>query len=380
LAFGWEYVVVDIQWYEPGADGSKYHAYVPLCLDAYGRPIPAENRFPSAVGGAGFKPLADQIHAMGLKFGIHMMRGVPRQAAHQGLPILGTEYTCRDIATERVCRWNFDMYGVNPAHPAALAWYQSQAQLWASWGVDYVKVDDICTPYHEEECELLREALDSTGRPIALSLSPGDADLTRARHYQQHAQAWRISGDFWDSWRQLERQYDLCADWAPYAGAGHWPDADMLPLGLLAVRSTETNAAQRRTRFTPAEQAALMSLWCLVRSPLMLGGELRGNTPEDLALITKADVLAVSKDARNTRRALKDNWDQIWLADGSDCRYLLILNTASFLRQVSLLPDELGLPHPAVLQDLWSGETRPLDGGLLRVGVEGHGARLFSVV
>jgi len=378
--FGWEYIVVDIQWYEPGADGSKYHAYVQLNLDEYGRPLPAVNRFPSAADGHGFKALGDAIHSMGLKFGIHMMRGVPRQAAHLGLPIHNSPYTCRDIATEDVCRWNFDMYGVNPRHPGARDWYRSQAELWASWGVDYVKVDDIAAPhYHEEECELIRDALDATGRDIALSLSPGNSELPRARHYMQHAQAWRISNDFWDTWRQLKAQYELCAAWAPYVTEGHWPDADMLPLGHLSVRGNELNVMDRRTRFTPAEQVSMMSLWCLIRSPLMLGGELRDNTPEDLALISNAAVLDVSRKSRNPRRAVIDGDDQIWVAECADGgHYLLLLNTADYARNITFTFAEAGIPE-GTLSDLWTGETAETGCGVNTVTIDTHGARLFRV-
>ena len=82
--YGYEYVVCDIQWYEPKAKSHEYNKFTELCMDEYSRLIPAENRFPSSKGGKGFKPIAYKIHAMGLKFGIHIMRGIPRQAVHGG--------------------------------------------------------------------------------------------------------------------------------------------------------------------------------------------------------------------------------------------------------------------------------------------------------
>ncbi len=81
--YGWEYIVCDIQWYEPTADSSHYHQFADLCMDEYGRVIPAPNRFPSASDGKGFGPIAEYIHNKGLKFGIHIMRGIPRQAVTQ---------------------------------------------------------------------------------------------------------------------------------------------------------------------------------------------------------------------------------------------------------------------------------------------------------
>ncbi|MGI6256360.1 MAG: alpha-galactosidase, partial [Acutalibacter sp.] len=145
--YGWEYVVCDIQWSEPTA--GKYSAYyVPfawLTLDEYGRVLPAPERFPSAAGGRGFGPIAEKIHNLGLKFGIHIMRGVPRLAVHKHLPVLGTDTTCDKIASDTsVCKWNTDMYGIDALKEGAQAYYDSIFKLYASWGVDFVKVDDIC--------------------------------------------------------------------------------------------------------------------------------------------------------------------------------------------------------------------------------------------
>ena len=120
--YGYEYVVVDIQWSEPTAESHEYHAFAPLCMDAYGRLIPAENRFPSSAGGKGFKPLADYVHSLGLKFGIHIMRGIPRQAVHADTPVLSSDKTARQIAkTASICQWNTDMYGVDPEKDGARA-------------------------------------------------------------------------------------------------------------------------------------------------------------------------------------------------------------------------------------------------------------------
>ena len=133
--FGWEYVVVDIQWYEPSA---KSHAYIPfteLCMDEYSRLLPAENRFPSAAGGKGFGPLAEYVHSLGLKFGIHIMRGIPRQAVHRDTKILGSAKTARQIAkTDSICHWNTDMYGVDPTKEGAKEYYDSLFRLYAEWG------------------------------------------------------------------------------------------------------------------------------------------------------------------------------------------------------------------------------------------------------
>ncbi|HYH04338.1 MAG TPA: glycoside hydrolase family 27 protein, partial [Bacillota bacterium] len=292
-SFGWEYVVVDIQWYEPEAKSSLYRPFVPLDMDQYSRLVPAVNRFPSAAGGAGFKPLADYIHQLGLKFGIHILRGIPRQAVHANTTILGTEVRARAIAhPNSICLWNTDMYGVDPAREGAQQYYESLFQLYAGWGVDYVKVDDIAAPtYWGAEIELIRNAIDWCGREMVLSLSPGPAPLEQAAHLQQHANLWRMTNDLWDNWDQLFQMFERCHRWSPYVEPGHWPDADMLPLGHIAIRSDEQGRGDRWTRLTPEEQLTMLTLWMIFRSPLMLGGELRDNDQWTLDLLTNHEVL-----------------------------------------------------------------------------------------
>lgn len=309
--YGWEYIVVDIQWYEPRARGYGYREGAELTMDEWGRLWPAPNRFPSSAHGAGFKPLADFIHEKGLKFGVHLMRGIPRQAVHRNTPIKGTAYRARDIAdTNRVCPWNPDMYGVNPEHAGAQAWYDSVFELLAEWGVDYVKVDDISRPYHdhEGEIELIRRAMDRCGRPMVLSLSPGETPLTAADHVVRHANLWRISDDFWDNWPALWEQFERLHQWTPFRGPGHWPDADMLPLGVLEF-------GRRTTRFTQDEQVTLMTLWCIARSPLMFGGDLTRLDAWTLSLLTNREVLEVHQSSRANRQLFRQADRIAWIAE-----------------------------------------------------------------
>src|SRR3546814_879677 len=221
LPAGYDIFTVDIQWYEPGATGFEYRIGVELAMDGHGRLLPASNRFPSATGGAGFRPLADMAHALGLRFGIHLMRGVPRLAADRNLPIAGTRHRCGDIADRvNICPWNSDMYGVDMSKPGAQAYYDSVFRQIASWGVDFVKVDDISRPYHrnQPEIEAVRRAIDASGRPMVLSLSPGETPLSAADHVAGHANMWRISDDFWDQWPLLLAQFERLANWAPQIG------------------------------------------------------------------------------------------------------------------------------------------------------------------
>ena len=269
---GWEYVVVDILWFDPDAEDSQYTPYGDICIDEYGRVIPAENRFPSAAGGKGFGPLADYVHSLGLKFGIHILRGVPRKAVYARCPVKGTDLTCRDIAHRNDnCPWNTDMYGVDCMRRGAQEYYDSIFELYAAWGVDYVKVDDIASPYHSGEIELVHNAIEHCGRDIVLSLSCGPAPRDKAEHLCRFANLWRTTGDFWDDWNDLYHAFEICHEWEGIGGPGHWPDADMLPFGHLAIRATERGWGDRWTHFTQDEQITLMTLWCIFRSPLTEG-------------------------------------------------------------------------------------------------------------
>jgi alpha-galactosidase len=325
LKYGWEYVVVDIQWYEPGATGFDYRSNATLVTDEFGRLLPATNKFPSSAEGKGFKPLADYVHSKGLKFGIHLMRGIPRQAVHQNLPIKGTQFRAADIADKNnVCPWNPDMYGVDMSKPGAQEYYDSVFELIASWGVDYVKVDDISRPYlrQQPEVEAVRKAIDRTGRKIVLSLSPGETDLKAAAHVVEHANLWRISDDFWDRWSLLESQFKRLHDWTPWRRPGAWPDADMIPFGVIEM-------GRRKTWFTPEEHITLMTLWCIARSPLMLGADLSKLDDETLWYLTNPEVLAVNQQSTNNRQLFRDAKGRIaWIADVPDSsdKYLALFN------------------------------------------------------
>ncbi len=329
-AHGWQYIVVDIQWYEPGAKSHDYRQDAVLTMDAFGRLQPATNRFPSAEGGKGFRELAAYVHGLGLKFGIHLMRGIPRQAVERNLPILGTELRAADIADKvHVCPWNPDMYGVDMAKPGAQAYYDSVFALLAEWGVDYVKVDDLSRPYfqNQPEVEAIRRAIDRTGRPMVLSLSPGATDLRAAAHVTTHANLWRISDDFWDRWLALREQFARLANWNPHRRPGAWPDADMLPLGTLVL-------GQRGTRFTPDEQFTLMTLWSIARSPLMHGGDLTTTDPFTLSLLTNDEVLAVNQRSTDNRPLFDRDGLIAWAAKdpANGDTYLALFNSRDRVR------------------------------------------------
>ncbi|CAN5570500.1 hypothetical protein BH10PLA1_BH10PLA1_01070 [soil metagenome] len=386
LKHGWRLITVDIQWYEPSAHGHAYRKGAPVAMDPNGRLLPAVAKFPSAEGGQGFKSLADYVHAKGLTFGIHIMRGVPRQAVAQKLPILGTKYTAADIAnTNDTCDWNPDMFGVDMSKPGAQAYYDSVFALIASWGVDFVKVDDLSRPYadHKKEIEAIRSAIDKTGRPMVLSMSPGETPLEVAEHVGDHANLWRISDDFWDKWELLHKQFARCKNWAKYQSPGCYPDADMLALG--AVRIGQKNPW---TRFTADEQLTHMTLWSIARSPLIFGGHLPLNDEWTLSLLTNDEVIAVNQEGRNQRELSNDDGLITWVSDVPDSnnKYVAVFNTRGpkVGGQVKGLTvpirfDRLGMPRACKVRDLWKKEDLGECDTEFVPLVPSHGCRLLRI-
>jgi alpha-galactosidase len=359
--FGWQYIIVDIEWYQPNA---KSHGYIPrgaVTMDEYGRFVPSPNRFPSAADGVGFKALADYVHSKGLKFGFHIMRGIPREAVDKNLPIKGTTLHAADIADKvNVCRWEGmeDTYGVDMSKKGAQAYYDSIAELYASWGADYIKADDMSTPARASEILALHEALKKTGRPIVLSLSPGPFTPEYADFLKTTAQLWRISWDFWDNWDALKRQFEIVHSWQSHVQPESWPDADMLPLGRIGIRAERGN--DRFSGFTHDEQYTLMTLWSIFRSPLMFGGDLPSNDPFTLALITNREVLEVNQNSVNGHQSYKSGEIVAWVADvpGNKAKYVAVFNLADEQRSTNLTWNEIGVSTgKASAKDLWAQKT-----------------------
>jgi len=377
---GWEYIVVDIQWYEPKATGFEYHRGARLALDQWGRLEPATNKFPSAADGNGFKPLADYVHSLGLKFGVHLMRGIPRQAVAEKTPVKESRYTAADIAdTNSVCQWNTDMYGVDMSKPGAQEYYNSVFEQFAAWGVDFVKVDDLSRPYHTTEIEAIRKAIDRTGRPIVFSTSPGATPLSAGEHVSHHANMWRISDDFWDKWPLLFEQFDRVRNWTPNRGPGHFPDADMLPIGVLVM-------GKSKTHFTRDEQITLMSLWCIARSPLMIGADLTKLDDFTLSLLTNDEVIAVDQKSSNNHELFRHDGLYGWVADMPDSpdKFLALFNTqspdaTSNPTAVPVKLSDLGFAGKARIRDLWQQKDLGSVADEFAPVLNAHGAGLYRV-
>ncbi|HWB32889.1 MAG TPA: glycoside hydrolase family 27 protein [Acidobacteriaceae bacterium] len=347
--YGWNYAVIDEGWFFFNPQDRPHPDLLHYSIDPWGRYVPVPERFPSStslpgnqiaptapafatpprlaatVAETSFKPLADWVHAQGLKFGIHIVRGIPRASVERNLPIAGSSFHAADAAdTSDACPWDPTNWGVKD-NAAGQAWYDSLLEQYATWGVDLLKVDCISDhPYKADEIRMIRRAIDKatarTGRPIVLSLSPGPTALEHADEVAAEAQMWRISDDVWDLWSNpkpwpiaVSSQFARLAAWAPHVKPGHWPDADMLPLGEL--RPSPGTGAPRSTRLTPAEQRTQLTLWSIARSPLILGANLTLLDDATLHLLTAPNVLRIDQTAIRSRQVFQSGGVIAWIAD-----------------------------------------------------------------
>ena len=386
--FGWNYIVIDEGWYlpDPGPSTGTNKGFV---MDADGRFLPSAVRFPSAAGDAGFKPLGDYLHAEGLKFGIHILRGIPKGAVARNLPVEGSPFHAQDAADQSdTCPWNTYDYGVRD-NAAGQAYYDSLAKQYAAWGVDFIKVDCISDhPYKGDEIRMIRQALDKTGRPIVLSLSPGPTNVAHADEVRKYAEMWRISDDFWDHWgvwpkhefsQGLHQQFATAATWAAHTGEGHWADADMLPIGYLGPHPGEGEV--RESMFTPEEARSLLTFWVIFRSPLMIGANLPASDNITIQLLTNPEVIAVDQNSRGNRPVVTSDDEVIWTAkrgDGSG-DYLAIINTGETRKTIRHSWKSLGFPEKSYLmRDLWKRQDRNI-ADQLEVELPPHASRLYEL-
>jgi hypothetical protein len=304
--YGWQYAVIDEGWYmdDPSAKTLEERKYV---WNGNGLLIPSPNRFPSSSDGQGFKPLADWVHAQGLRFGIHIVRGIPRQVVAANLPVAGTGFHAADAAdTTSPCPWDSGNWGVKD-NAAGQAYYDSMMRLYAGWGLDFIKVDCISdNPYRPTEIRQIADAIQKTGRPIVLSLSPGPTSLKNAVEVGKYAQMWRVAGDHWDVWTNpqadgkgefpfgIKDMFDRLAEWVPYVTPGNWPDADMLPWGWLGPHPGWGEA--RQSRETHDEQQSEFTLWAIARSPLILGANLTRLDTFTLSLMSNQTMLFMNQN------------------------------------------------------------------------------------
>ena len=389
--YGWQYIIVDYLWsfdkpigdtripFQVRSENGSFEP--PLAMDEWGRLIPQPNKFPSAVNGKGFKPLADYIHSKSLKFGIHVMRGIPRQAVWAKSPIKGTAGITADMIadTNSKCIWLNHMFGLDMKKPGAQEYLNSLLALYSLWGVDFIKVDDISFPYSEAEIDGYKKAIDGCGRPIILSLSPGPTPLDKAAHVAKYANMWRITDDFWDTWKQVLTAFDFANKWQGMSSPGHWPDCDMLMIGKISAKGPD--AKNRYSRFSKDELYTIMTFWTIFQSPLIIGGDLPGNRKLELSLYTNSEVLAVNQLAENPHQLYSSDGKIAWYSKkpGSADIYVGLFNTSDSAQKITIDFATLGLKNAVSVRDLWAKKTL----GIFKMGYQQyiniHGAVLLKL-
>jgi len=398
---GWRYAIIDEGWYmqDPFAADRVAHKYV---WDKNGLLIPAENRFPSAANGAGFRPIADWLHHQGLKFGLHIIRGIPKQVVEANLPIAGSKFHAADAAdTTETCPWDDGNYGLRD-NEAGQAYYDSMLKLYAGWGLDYIKVDCISDhPYRVTEIRQLARAIQKTGRPIVLSLSPGPTQLAHAEEVAELAQMWRITDDHWDAWSfkhddpksefpmGLRDAFDRIAKWFPYTGRGVWPDPDMLPVGSLHPHPGW--GPPRQSGYSHDEQQSEFVLWSVSRSPLILGANLTEMDGYTRTLVTNPMLLFVNQNATYSRpvdlaaqggdfadvRAWRASIDEPGARSYRE--YVAIFNLSDQAKRVKVDWKQLGIEGGKHLVTAAIGDQTQHSERGLDVTLPAHGSQLFEL-
>jgi hypothetical protein len=392
--YGWQYAVIDEGWYMQNPFGDKLETRKYL-WNENGLLIPVAARFPDAANGAGFKPLADWIHQQGLKFGIHIVRGIPKQVVDQNLPIGGSSFHAIDAADKGdSCPWDDANYGIQD-NAAGQAYYDSMLKLYAAWGLDFLKVDCISDhPYRVSEIKQIAAAIQKTGRPIVLSLSPGPTQLEHAAEVAKYAEMWRISNDHWDAWLfehhtddgypfGLRNAFDMIEKWNPYLQPGHWPDADMLPEGYLGPKPGD--GAARQSRLTPDEQRSEFTLWAFARSPMIFGGNLIRLDAFNKALMTNQELLEINQKAFESHpvKNLPAGFDnvRVWLAKTGvkigvhDDIALFNLNDQPVTLHFTLR--QLGA-RQAIGKELFTGKTVKVD-EQIELTLPAHGSTVYRI-
>ncbi|OYX85459.1 MAG: alpha-galactosidase [Flavobacteriales bacterium 32-34-25] len=379
---GWEYIVVDIRWFVENDKAGGYNQKDPrYVMDQYGRYLPALNRFPSAKDGQGFKPLSDYIHKKGLKFGIHIMRGIPKKAVEEKLPIKGANGITADqiYTTALQCQWLKDNYTILADKPGAQEYYDSLFELYAQWGVDFIKIDDLSRPYHEGEINLIRKAIDKCGRKIVLSTSPGETPISAAAHVSSHANMWRMVDDVWDTWPHITHLMDVAQKWYPHIAPGTWPDCDMIPLGRISLRGER--GEDRMSRLTKDEQYTLMTFFNIFKSPLFFGGDMPSNDAFTLSLLTNKEVLKMHRESTDVKQLFqKDETVAVTSRNPKDGSiYLALFNISERdFREVSVNLADLGINN-AEITDMWTGKKVGTVKDKISVSVKEHGSVLYKL-
>ena len=383
---GYEYVIVDMCWYANAKD-SDFEAFVHetiatkpnYTIDQYGILQPDTVKFPSAKGGKGFKPLADYVHSLGLKFGLHQMRGIPWKASVGNRKIKGTDLFCASISQpDSGCVWYDGFYGVDMKKPGAQTYYNSVFRQYADWGVDYVKVDDVV---NVPELEGISRGVRSSGRKMVLSVVPDNLPMDVVK---KNAHMARTGYDFWDVWEMLKKGFPVASRVVKEAGPGYWPDLDMLPVGKIGIGLSYKGPNPRISNFNKNELHSLLTLWYMAKQPLMFGGHLPETDPLTLQLVTNKEALAVNRNSVNNRQIKFKNAIIIWTADveKSPDKYLAFFNQWESKEPVNtkVTWKQLGLTGTQYkVRDLWANKDLGTFSNGFSYPIQAHDAGLYRI-
>ena len=383
---GYEYIIIDMGWYGDSA-ATDYNAFVdetipvkPIYnLDEFGRLLPDTIKYPSSANGKGFKPLADYIHSLGLKFGVHILRGIPWEAAEKNMTIKGTSIGAASIAQpDKGCDWYDGFYGIDMSKPGAQEYYNSQFKLFAEWGLDFVKADDMQDP----DIIAISKAMRKSGRPMVLSVVPNEQNV---KLLQENVHMARTGADFWDVWQMLKVGFPVAAKAVKNQQAGFWPDLDMLPVGKLGLKISYKGPQSRISNYTKDELHTLLTLWYISRMPLMLGGYLPETDKTTLELLSNEEALAVNRTCINPRQIKFKNAIIIWAADipESQDKYLAFFHQWESKNPVNIKVkfENLGLnaTDEYKVRDLWAKKDLGKFKGEFSSPIPMHGAGLYKI-
>lgn len=380
---GYRYVNLDDFWYQcPNANGPK--------VDPYGRWVIDATRFPERHGVNGIKAVADYVHSLGLKFGIYLTPGVSKVAVAAKSRIKGTRYTVDQIAEPDIPEANYNcggMVGINFAKPGAQQYVNSWADMFAAWGVDFVKLDGVGNG-NVADIEAWDRAIRQSGRPMLLDVTDGIFTTAIAPTLMRHASQWEMLPDIecYDcehggssypltSWPNIAARFQWASELQPYAGPGHFNDYDSIEVG---------NGSH--DGLTPDERKTQLSLWALAAAPLILGTDLTHLDPQDLKLLRNTAVLAVDQDSIAAKMVANYHEDgpRVFAKTEPNGDVVIgLFNLADKAQRVSVRADVAGLPGSArgyVADDLWAGRAVTFKGPFIAAMVPAHGVVLYRVV
>ncbi len=378
LPRGYDIFVIDNGWF--GEYRLKSGTLLPeethaeeIRINEYGIVQPSKTYFPN-----GFGPLAKRARELGIRLGLHLMRGIPRKAVELNTPIQGTPYRASEIANqEDTCVWCHYNYGIDVSHPGAQPFYNSLAQQVADWGFEFIKADDI-VPY-PQEIEALAKAIDDCERPLTLSLSPGGKVLPEALTSYHRGQMLRVTKDIWDNQRGIDQCFDAWRKWNGKSEPGFWIDMDMIPFGQLQLMTppedgigTEESAQKaalagegenRWCQLSDAQKETFITLRSMSRSPLMIGGDLPTLDQHSLELITHPEMIDCNQNSKAADLVYDEEDWEIWRTVSSvdETRgWLGIFNRRNQAREINADTIQLDLPKRTDFENIWSPDQETL--------------------